>query len=197
MESGLTPISKIDRDFVGLNAKTSGRIINIKTHPDGHLFLKVKDDSGGVISAPIFASLNSKLEEKIELTDYIQLKGEIKNYRGDLEILPNNVEDIKIVHSAPTDISRITGRWLGNPVKIRGTVVEKEKLVGGGFELILARKKDNLKIYIPESKAKKDKLDDVNLTNIIQTAGTVQKYKGKLEIKVNDPHNFHVIEEPR
>lgn len=80
MRPGLTPISKIDNDFVGLKTKISGRVIDLSTHPKGHVFLKMKDDSGDVTSVPPFLKTVSKMSKKVEVRDNIKLTGKVKKY---------------------------------------------------------------------------------------------------------------------
>ncbi|KXB09464.1 hypothetical protein AKJ35_00780 [candidate division MSBL1 archaeon SCGC-AAA833F18] len=82
MRPGLTPIAKLDEDYVGLKVKVSGQVIDLSEHPDGHLFLKLKDDSGGVISVPIFSRVRSELGENIALLDNVQVPGQVKLYKG-------------------------------------------------------------------------------------------------------------------
>ncbi|MEM2192788.1 MAG: OB-fold nucleic acid binding domain-containing protein, partial [Candidatus Hadarchaeales archaeon] len=93
----VTQISAIDNTFVGTEAAVSGKVIDIRESRDGHLFLKIQDDSGGVISVPIFSKTRSELGEAIELLDIVEVRGEITVYNGELEILARSAKNIKII----------------------------------------------------------------------------------------------------
>lgn len=195
MKADLTPISKINKDFVGLKTKISGRIIDISEHSDGHLFLKVKDGSGGVISVPIFESTRSKIDKRIELLDTIQTSGEIKNYHGELELIPESQKDIKIIKSAPTLLSKINKKKIGDQVKIRGSVREKENLGSGSLLITIFRNGEKLEVFVPQNVAQSDNFYKPEVGETVKIGGTVSKYKQNLELKVNDPHNLYRFEE--
>lgn len=193
MNPTLTPISQINRDFVGLKTKISGRIIEIETHSQGHIFLKVKDESGGVISVPIFASVYSDLNEKIELLDHIQTTGQIKNYQGDLELIPKKAKDIQIVHTPPLEISKINQQKVGEKVKIRGFVKEKTSVGSGSLLFELYKKDESITVFIPRSVAKSGNFPKISEDQMIQVSGPVQLYENKLEVQISNPHNLRTV----
>lgn len=193
MRPSLTPISKVDKDFVGLKIKISGRVIDLSTHPKGHLFLKVKDGSDGVISVPIFAKINSKLEKRIELLDNIQIEGTVKEYNGELEVLPEKVESIQIINSTPLEISKINKKMTGELVKIQGIIIGKEIIGKGSLLLKIKKNSGEIKVYIPSYVSNSEDLKFLEEGQLIQASGVVQTYKEELELKVEDPYNLRVV----
>lgn len=191
MKPALTPISKIDEDFVGLKTKTSGKIIDIRTHQDGHLFAKIKDESGGEIKVPIFKRINSKLEDKIGLLDNIEVKGKVKKYKDQLEVIPESPESIKITHKTPTELSQVDKSKLGKIVKTRGYIAEKRTLKNGNLQLKLTKNKNKILALIPKNIAS-SKNFPIQENNIIQIAGPVQNFEDTLRIKVEDPNNIKI-----
>ena len=71
----ITPIASLDNGFIGLKVSISGQVIDLHKHQEGHIFLKLRDDSGGVINVPIFSRLQAELGESIELLDVMEVTG--------------------------------------------------------------------------------------------------------------------------
>lgn len=197
MQPSLTPISDIDKDFVGLKTEISGRVIDVDTHPEGHLFLKVKDDSGGVISVPVFERINSGLNENIELLDNIQVSGQVKDYEGDLELIPDSIESIQIIHSAHVKLSQINKRNVGNLVKTRGVVCEKENVGSGSLIINLHKEKQDFPVFAPYTVANSPDFPEIKVGDTVQISGLVQVYEGKLEIKLENPYNIKNLGAPK
>ncbi len=193
MKPSLTPISKVDEDFVGLNTKISGKIIDIRETSEDHIFLKIKDESGGVMTVPIFSRINSKLEKQVELLDNIEVQGKVENYEGQLEIVPKEPESVQIVHSTPLELSKVDESKLGKIVKTRGYIAEKKSVGNGNLLIELSEKDESVTVFIPQSVVKSNNFPEIREGTIIQIAGLVQLYEEKLEIKVEDSYNIEVI----
>lgn len=197
MKPSLTPISKVDEDFVGLSTKISGKVIDIRGGSNGHLFLKIKDESGGVITVPIFSKINSKLEEKVELLDNIEVQGKVEKYEGQLEIIPKKPESIQIVHSTPLELSKIDKSKLGKIVKTKGYIAEKKTVGNGNLLIKLTEKNENINVFIPQIVLNTNNFPEIQEGNIVKIAGLVQLYEETLEIKVENPHNIEIIGAPQ
>ncbi|KXA91687.1 hypothetical protein AKJ57_00320 [candidate division MSBL1 archaeon SCGC-AAA259A05] len=195
-KSSLTPISQIDKDFVGLKVKISGQVLDLAKHAEGHLFLKVKDSSDGVISVPIFAKINSKLEKRIELLDNIQIKGIVEEYNGELEVLPEKAESIQVIHSTPFEISKINKKMTGELVKIQGTITRKKSVGKGSLLLKIKKNNGEIKVYIPSNVSNSGNLASLHEGQLIRASGLIQTYKKELELKVEDPYNLKVVGAP-
>lgn len=197
MKPALTPISEIDKDFVGLKTEVSGRVIEAREHSQGHLFLKVKDESGGVIHIPIFSSIKSKLGEKIDLLDRVQVSGRIESYQGTLELIPEGTKDIKIIHTPPQEISKVDREDLGKRVKVRGFVGKNTSVGAGSLLINLQNEGRSFPIFIPQNVAKTGNFPEIQEGQTIQVSGRVQLYEGELEIKVSNSHNIDVVGDTR
>jgi DNA/RNA endonuclease YhcR with UshA esterase domain len=85
-------IIEIDYEDVGNLVIIEGRVASKHVHEDGHIFLKVKDDTG-LISTVVFASDVEKLEPKVldclGVGRTISVIGRVEEYRGALEIIPS------------------------------------------------------------------------------------------------------------
>lgn len=195
MKPGLTPISKIDKDFVGLETEMSGKIIDLYKHPGGHIFLKVKDNSGGVISVPIFSETRSKLDEEVSLLDRIQVKGTVKKYEGDLELIPSEAKQIKIIHTPPLEISKIDEDKLGEIVKIEGFVERERCLSDNKLSLEIRNREEKIKALVSDYVSNLDKFDNISKGSKVRIAGKIQPEKDKLLIKINRKEQLTVLEE--
>lgn len=196
MRPGLTPIAKIDNDYIGLRTKVSGQVTDFYEHRNGHLFLELEDNSGGTISVPIFASVRSGLGKEIWMLDRVQVTGEVKRYNGELEIVPEGARDIRVVHAPPISISEIDQNMLGKLVRIQGVIAEHEEVGSGNLVLVLDDDGDRLKAFVPASVVRSEEFPEIRVGSVVRVDGLLQLYYGELEIKVGRTGNLEVIGEP-
>lgn len=187
---GVTPISEIDENYIGLKTKISGEVIKTRKHSDGHLFLQIRGKDYNKIRIPIFAQTNSNLNEKIELLDNIEIKGEVNEYRGDLQVTPQNSESIKVVKSAPINISKISKAQAGEIVRVRGYISEKNKNKDGSYSIIIKNDGNKIKAHIPKEIASSSKFEMMRESTLIQVGGPLELRKGEIAIKIRNPHNI-------
>lgn len=171
----LTPIARIDEDYVGLNAVISGQVIDLHEHPDGHLFLKLKDESGGVISVPVFAKVRSELGEHIELLDNVQVLGQVKLYNDELELVPDKAADIKVVHTPHLELSAVDEGRLGELVKTQGVIVERNIVGSGSLLLTLREDGAQLSVFAPASVVRSDGFPELHVGYILRVGGLLQE----------------------
>lgn len=193
MRPDITPIAQVDNDFVGLKAKISGQVIDMRRNQNGHVFLKVKDSSGGTISVPLFARTVAGLDENVELLDNVQVEGQVKEYRGEMEILPEKAESVKIVKSPPMEISKIDNDKVGEAIKVRGVIAKKTSVGGGSLLLKLRGKDEELKVFVFQSVVNSENFPEVREGDNVRVFGTVQVYDNELELKVESPHDFNPL----
>ena len=189
----VTAISKLDNDFLGLKVVISGQVVDLR-QSNGHMFLKLKDESGGLISVPIFSSIRSQLSEYVELLDTLQVTGVVKEYNGELEVLPEKASDIVIVHSPCASVSAITEDNLGEMVKVRGVVAEREIVGRGNLILTLREDGGELSVFVPASMAGNSNFPEVHVGYTVQAAGWLQLYDNELELRLKDTSSIEVVE---
>jgi DNA/RNA endonuclease YhcR with UshA esterase domain len=93
----LVKVSELTYDDVGLRVTVKGEVISKKAHKDGHVFLKIADDTGK-LSIAIFNSLAENLKEKetcLQEGKEIEVTGEVEEFRGSLEVIPRDSGDVK------------------------------------------------------------------------------------------------------
>ncbi len=189
----MTPIASLDNNFVGLKVTISGQVIDSYEHQDGHLFLNLSDDSGGVVSVPVFARLRAELGEPIELLDMVQVTGEVKIYRGELEVIPERASDVRVVHTAPVKLSSLSRENVDAPVKVQATIVEREIVGNGSIILTLREDGVQLPLFIPAWVAE-DGLPEFHVGNVVRVDGWLQLYQGDLELMLKEASHLRVIE---
>ncbi|MFH1821512.1 MAG: OB-fold nucleic acid binding domain-containing protein [Methanobacteriota archaeon] len=189
----LTPITSLDNSFVGLRVSISGQVIDYREHKDGHLFLKLQDSWGGVVSVPIFSRTRAQIEESIELLDIVEVTGEVVLYQGEFEVIPEGAKDLKVIHTAPVTLTSLTEENAGTAVKVQGTIVEREIVGNGNVILTLSEDGGQLPVFIP-SWIVEDGLPEMHVGDMIRVDGWVQLYNGELELKVVDASHLHVVE---
>lgn len=189
----VTAISRLDNDFLGLKVIISGRVVDLR-QSNGHMFLTLKDESGGLISVPIFSGIRSQLSSSIELLDIVQVTGVVKEYNGELEVLPETASDIVIVHSPCASVSGISEDNLGELVKVRGVVAEREIVGRGNIILTLHEDGGELPVFVPASMAGNSNFPEVHVGYTVQTTGWLQLYDNELELRLKDASSIEVIE---
>ncbi len=189
----MTPIASLNDEFVGLQVEISGQVVDFYEHPDGHLFLKLKDDSGGVVSVPVFARVRSELGESIEFLDVVQVTGEVKLYGGEHEVIPGRAADLRVVHTAPVKLSGLSRENAGVPVKVQGTIVEREIVGSGSLLLTLREDGGQLLVFIP-TWVIEDGMPELHVGNVVRVDGWLQLYNGELELKLKGASHLQVIE---
>lgn len=189
----ITSIASLDNEFVGLKVVISGEVVDSHEHQDGHLFLKLKDDSGGTVSVPIFARTRSELNESIEFLDVVQVTGEVTLYQGELEVVPDGANNIRVVHTAPVKISSLSNDNVDVPVKVQGTIVEREIVGSGSMILTLREDGSQLPVFI-SAWVVEDGLPELHVGNVVRVDGRLQLYNGELELKLKEAGHLHVVE---
>ena len=102
IEPNEIPISDITADMEGRKVLVIGHLTGKRMHEDGHLFLTISDDSSK-IEVPLFSDFMKQLE-KVGITEddfhesgKVSVSGILENYKGRLQIMPKNLNDIKIL----------------------------------------------------------------------------------------------------
>jgi len=189
----VTAIASLNDDFIGTKVVISGRLIDLREHIDGHLFMKLKDDSGGVISVPVFASVRSQLNEPIELLDVVQVTGLVKKYQDELEVIPDKAGDLRIVHAPATRISSLSEKQIGELVKVEGVVAERAIVGKGSLILTLRDDGGQLPVFVPASVVK-DGFPEVHVGYTVRVDGWLQLYNDNMELQLKDASNIRIIE---
>lgn len=189
----VTAIASLNNDFIGAKVMISGRLVDLYEHIDGHLFLKLRDDSGGVISVPVFSRVRSQLEEPVELLDFVQVTGEVKEYKGELEVIPDKASDLRIIHAPAARISSLSEEQLGELVKVEA-VVAKREIVGSG-SLILTLNEDGyqLPVFVPASVVRNG-FPEVHVGHTVRIDGWLQLYNDQMELQLKNASHIRVIE---
>jgi DNA/RNA endonuclease YhcR with UshA esterase domain len=169
-------------------------VIDLFDHKDGHLFLKLKDDSGGVVSVPIFSRTRAGLNETIELLDQVKVTGIVDEYQGELEVVPDKAEDIKITHAAPAPLSDLGQENLGELVKVEGTISEREVVGSGNLILTLQEDGHKLSVFVPQWVVT-DGLPELHTGYKIRVTGWVQLYENELEVRLKEAPHLRVVTE--
>lgn len=189
----ITPIASLDNEFIGLKVIISGEVIDLSEHRDGHLFLKLRDDSGGVIDVPIFSELRRELEESIELLDVMEVAGEVVVYRDKLEVVPDSVGDVKVIHTAPVKLSSLSEENVGIPVKVQGTIIEYSTSTSGSVIFTIQEDGSRLPVFIPYWVVD-DSLPELRVGNVIRVNGWLQLYNNEIELRVVNASHLHLAE---
>lgn len=189
----ITPIASLNENFIGLRISVSGQVIDYRDHEEGHLFLKLKDKSGGLVNVPIFSRTRAQLEESIEILDIVEITGEVALYQGELEVIPASVRDIKVVHTAPAKLSEIGKENAGNPVKVVGVISKREIVGSGSLLLTLEDDGSRLRVFVP-SWIVEDGLPEIHVGDTVRVDGWIQLYNGEVEIKLTSASHLHLIE---
>lgn len=102
-DTKLLNIGEIDISYLNSKVTIRGKVIDLKPHGNGHLFITVQDETGEIL-APIFADKNIGKDIFI-LDDYYEVSGVINTFQHKLEVVPNSHADIRPLYSTVNIIS--------------------------------------------------------------------------------------------
>jgi DNA/RNA endonuclease YhcR with UshA esterase domain len=92
-------INELSFDNTGTKVAVKGDVTSLRLHEDGHIFLKLSDDTGE-ISIAIFKNVAEKLDSqkkgcvtRIGMT--VEIAGAVEEYRDELEIIPQSTGDVE------------------------------------------------------------------------------------------------------
>lgn len=89
-----TEESKSIKDLkIGQIERISGMVTSVYTSKDGHVFLKVADNTGEIT---VIAFKNSNIDEvyDLEIGDQITVLGRVDEYKGKLEVIAKEINKI-------------------------------------------------------------------------------------------------------
>ena len=118
MEPKGISINLLER-YPGSIVRITGGIVDIRRHDAGHLFLKVRDESG-ICEVPLFRDVAVRIPNVV-IGDALQVIGVVEEYRDEYQVVPRSERDISIVELPPVPISRARS-MVGETLKIRGIV---------------------------------------------------------------------------
>lgn len=189
IDAGVTPISEIDEEFIGLKTTVSGEVVEATKHSDGHLFLKIKDNSQKEIRIPIFSDTKNRLDNKIRISDQLEVHGEVEKFRGDLQIPPKNPQDISVVHSPPKSLSNVSKSSLGEKIRVKGYISDV-KIEKDHKKLFLSENNDELLVKIPKNTRNSSKNLEISEGDIIQSSGKITLKDEDTVLKITDFYNL-------
>ncbi|MEM5801899.1 MAG: OB-fold nucleic acid binding domain-containing protein [Candidatus Aenigmatarchaeota archaeon] len=94
-------LEEISSELIGKTISTSGYIISKRVSPDGHIFLTISQNKAK-IQVPLFANFLEKMREENRNTNFkvgqkIFVEGIVDEYKGQLQIIPRKVSDVRII----------------------------------------------------------------------------------------------------
>lgn len=117
------------RNSIGKTEKIEGIIVKKSPISDGNIFLTLEGTDGYETVVPLFASL-SPTTLTINEQDKIHVTGKVKEYKGEMQVIPNSIGDVSLnLDSAKKEqsstgkgISSITKSQLGEVLEVKGVV---------------------------------------------------------------------------
>jgi exonuclease VII large subunit len=81
--------------YLGESVTVEGQIFKLFTSKDGHVFFKIRDETGEI---QVVAFRNSNIQEayNIQKGQTIKVKGKVQEYKNDLEIIAKRIEYVSL-----------------------------------------------------------------------------------------------------
>jgi len=99
-------INLLDR-YSGRIVRVNGTIVDLRTHEAGHIFVKIKDESG-ICEIPLFRDLAGKVP-KLTIGDRLEVVGTVEEYNDSPQVVPRSVKDIRLLETRPFRSGRRSG----------------------------------------------------------------------------------------
>lgn len=101
----------------GRIVRVTGTIVDLRRHEAGHIFIKLKDESG-TCEVPLFKDLAKKMTP-LSIGDRLQVIGTVEEYRDSQQVVPRTERDLTILESPPVPI-KAAKEMVGETVKLIG-----------------------------------------------------------------------------
>ncbi|MEA3375019.1 MAG: OB-fold nucleic acid binding domain-containing protein [Chloroflexota bacterium] len=198
----LTPIRSVTVDRVGEQLTLEGAVVAAASFSKGFRF--TLDDGTGQVVLLMWHNVYDDCWDgpKINLGATVRVTGEIGEYGGQLEVQPRFGGDVKVIQESVARIPRreigsISGVDQGQLVMIEGTVVRTEG-VSGAAKVFLADDTGEILALVWHNVL--DRIaDNTGLGtpgSLVRVTGTVQVYRGNLELVPALPGDVAVLEIP-
>jgi len=168
--------------MVGSQVLLSGRVMDLYEHPDGHLFLQVGEENR-TVSVPLFSSLRRGM--RVEMLDWVEVRGRVKEWKGELEVVPGRPEDVRVRREPPRRVGEIGEGEVGRLVKVEGEVRRVTRMGENCTLLTLAEGENVLKLFLAFPAR-------VEAGARVTAAGRVQLYRGELEVVVKRSSHLYL-----
>lgn len=192
--------NEITKENIGDSTTVDCIILSKYVHPNGSVFLTVKTSADQEIQVPVFKNINYD-SEKLSTGDLLRISGKIQEYKGDLEVIPNNADDIIVIESGEdqgqatlVSLDQITKDNRGQSIQVRGSVSDlKEKDGHLYFNLSDGGTKKECVLYKADGdilEGKRIRIKNASEADFpIRVSGTVNVYKNTLRLVVDKVYN--------
>ena len=153
------------------------------------------DDTTGAIVVLLWQSVYDGMHDGLEIGAQVQVQGEISEYRGQLELIPELAEDVQVLAHVtspnPTPVGELTAADVGRRVTLRGTLGPPDPFSAGvKFTLDDGTSQITLLFWSDEYERAPDGLGAG--AQVIAT-GEVAEYQGELELMHLDAGKITVL----
>jgi DNA/RNA endonuclease YhcR with UshA esterase domain len=180
------PIGELSADDVGQRVIVRGSVIEVDAFSSGVKF--TLDDGSGTVILLLWQDVYDALPDPAALGVGAEtwVQGELSEYEGELEVIPELAEDVQVVTAAPapsaTEIGALTSADVGRVVTLRGTLGERETFSSGvrfqlddGSGTIILLLWQNVYDEVADA-------DRLTAGERVEVTGQIEEYRGALEI---------------
>ena len=191
---------EITKENIGKSVEIEAKVITKYRHPKGHVFLTVElTDQQQEIEVPIFDTLQYNSDE-IAVNSILKIKGNIGEYNGKLEVIPQAKTDIAILEAGKdsdvslVEVSRISESNRGKMVQVRGSVKNVTEKDGHLYFYLSDGNKEIKGVLFKadgnEIAGRKLKIQNAAKENFpIRVLAMVDVYNGELELIIDKVFN--------
>ena len=190
-------IGELTADNEGQLVVVQGSIVEVTPFSSGVKY--TLDDGSGTVTLLLWQDVYEALPERAALGvgAGIEVRGEVSEYEGELELIPELAEDVHVLVAAPppeiATVSTLTVADVGRVVTLRGTLGEPDEFSRGirfplddGTGTIILLLWDNVYDDIPEA-------DRLVCGVQVEVTGQIEEYQGDLEI-VPEANGVRVVD---
>jgi len=179
-------IGELSAEDAGQLVVVRGSVVEVETFSSGVKF--TLDDGSGTVILLLWQDIYDALPDPSALGvgAELQVQGEVSEYEGELEVIPEQAEDVQLLVAAPappeTTVGGLTTADVGRVVTLRGTLGEREIFSAGvrfqlddGTGIIILLLWQNVYDEIPGA-------EDLVTGVQVEVIGQIEEYQGALEI---------------
>ncbi len=187
-------LSDLSADNEGQWVKVHGQIVLLEGFKGG--VKATLDDGSATVLVLLWDSVYSELPDPaaFDVAAQVEVQGELKVYRGDLEIVPEKASDVEIIKPAPAipwvAVQDLTQSDVGRIVRLRGTL-GTPKPFSAGTKVVLDDGTGRIDVLLWSNIAENLSTPPASGQNV-EVIGEVAEYKGKLELIPRSAQDWRV-----
>jgi DNA/RNA endonuclease YhcR with UshA esterase domain len=185
-------LAAVDALAVGDRAMTLGQLRRLRKLRDGQWLLTLRDGSA-LIDVP----LNTRVEPRYVLGDWLRVIGAVGDYRDARQLTPHSTDDVTVIappERAARPIAALNADLIGEWVRLDGDVVELRAFKNGMRLALQGDDGDLIDVIVFDSAWQRVPFSTtLQAGDRLSVDGAVGEYRGQLQVAIELPGDLRAL----